>query len=49
MKFAVLEQVKSADPLYAREREKLLIRKFDSGINKEPKGFVYKISLFTFS
>ena len=39
MKFTVLEQVKSNDPLYAREREKLLIRKFNSfhdGINKEP-------------
>ena len=29
MKFTVLEQVKSNDPLYAREREKLLIRKFN--------------------
>jgi hypothetical protein len=39
MKFTVLEQVKSSDPLYAREREKLVIRKFNSfhdGINKEP-------------
>ena len=39
MKFCILEQVKSQDPLYAREREKLLIRKFNtfhSGINKEP-------------
>ena len=39
MKFTILEQVKSRDPLYGREREKLLIRKFNSfynGINKEP-------------
>ena len=39
MKLTVLEQVKSKDPVYAREREKLLIRKFNSfqdGINKEP-------------
>ena len=39
MKFTVLEKVNSSDPIYAREREKLLIRKFNSfygGINKEP-------------
>ena len=39
MKFTILEQVRSNDPLYAREREKLLIRKFNTfycGINKEP-------------
>jgi hypothetical protein len=39
MKFTMLEQVKSPDPLYGREREKLLIRKFNTfydGINKEP-------------
>ena len=39
MKFTILEQVTSTDPLYAREREKVLIRKFNtyhSGINKEP-------------
>ena len=35
-KFTRLEQVKSLDPLYGREREKLLIRKFYNGINKEP-------------
>ena len=28
MKFTILEKVKSSDPLYGREREKLLIRKF---------------------
>jgi hypothetical protein len=39
MKFTILENVKSEDPLYRREREKLLMRKFNSfygGINKEP-------------
>ena len=39
MKFTMLEQVKSPDPLHGREREKLIIRKFNSvynGINKEP-------------
>ena len=39
MKFCILEQVRSHDPLYARERERLLIRKFNTfhhGINKEP-------------
>ena len=39
MKFRILEQVKSHGPLYARKREKLLIRtfnKFHRGINKEP-------------
>ena len=43
MKFIVLEQVKSLDPLYARKREKLL-RKFNTfhrGINKKPEGSVY--------
>ena len=37
-KLTILEQVKSSDPLYWREREKLLIGKFNSvynGINKE--------------
>ena len=32
MKFTILEEMKSRDPLYGREREKLLIRKFDSSI-----------------
>ena len=39
MKFTILEQVKSTDPIYGREWEKMLIRKFNSyfnGINKEP-------------
>ena len=39
MKFTILEKVRSVDPLYGREREKLLIRKFNTfynGINKEP-------------
>ena len=39
MKFTVLEKVKSLDPLYGREREKLLIRKFNTfyrGLNKTP-------------
>ena len=39
MKFTIMEQVRSNDPLYAKEREKLLIRKFNTfycGINKEP-------------
>ena len=39
LKFTILEQIMSRDPLYGREREKLLIRKFNSfynGINKEP-------------
>ena len=39
MKFTILEKVKSSDPLYGREREKLLIRKFNTfhnGINREP-------------
>ena len=39
MKFSILEKVKSSDPLYGREREKLLIRKFNTyhkGINREP-------------
>ena len=39
MKLTVIEKVKSDDPLYGREREKLMIRKFNSfysGINKEP-------------
>ena len=30
MKFTILEQVRSNDPLYAREPEKLLIRKFNT-------------------
>ena len=29
MKFCILEQVKSHDPLYAIDREKLLFRKFN--------------------
>ena len=39
MKFSIIEQVKSMDPLYGREREKLMIRNFHSyygGVNKEP-------------
>ena len=39
MKFIILEKVKSFDHLYGREREKLLIRKFNTfynGINTEP-------------
>ena len=39
IRFTIIEQVKSLDPLYPREREKLLIRKFNTyynGINKEP-------------
>ena len=39
MKFTMLEQVKSPDPLYRSEREKLIIRKFNTfynGIHKEP-------------
>ena len=39
MKFTMLEKVKSLDPLYGREQEILLIRKFNTfynGINKEP-------------
>ena len=39
IKFTILEQVTSTDPFYAREREKVLIRKFNiyhSGIKKEP-------------
>ena len=38
IKFSIIEQVKSSDPLYGREREKLMIRKFNSCycvINKE--------------
>ena len=38
MKFPVLEKVKSLDPIYGRERDKLF-KKFDKfycGINKEP-------------
>ena len=34
MKFTILEQVRSNDPLYVREREKLYT--FYCGINKEP-------------
>ena len=39
MKFTILEKVKSNDPLYGREREKLHIRRFNTfyaGINREP-------------
>ena len=39
MKFTMLELVISPDLLYGKEREKLLIRKFNTfydGINKEP-------------
>ena len=39
MKFTMFKQVKSFVPLYGREREKLLIRTFNTfynGINKEP-------------
>ena len=38
MKFTIIEQVKSLDPVYAREREKLHIKKFNTyhkGINKQ--------------
>ena len=39
MKFTILEKVRSTDPLYGREREKLHIRNFNTfyeGINREP-------------
>ena len=39
MKLTILEQMTSTDSLYDREREKVLIRKFNtfhSGINMEP-------------
>ena len=39
VKFTIIEKVRSQDPLYGREREKLHIRKFNTfyaGINKEP-------------
>ena len=39
MKFPIIEKVRSSDPLYGREREKLHIRRFNSfygGINREP-------------
>ena len=39
MKFTILEKVRSQDPLFGREREKLHIRKFNTfhaGINREP-------------
>ena len=39
MEFTIVEKVRSMDPLYGREREKLHIRKFNSfhgGINREP-------------
>ena len=39
MKFTIIEKVRSSDPLYGREREKLHIRRFNSfygGINREP-------------
>ena len=39
MKFTIIEKVRSSDPLYGREREKLHIRMFNSfygGINREP-------------
>ena len=39
MKFTIIEAVRSQDPLYGREREKLHIRKlniFYGGINNEP-------------
>ena len=38
MKFTIIEQVKSLDPVYAREREKMHIKKFNTyhkGINKQ--------------
>ena len=47
MKFTMLEQVKSLDPLYGREREIKLIRKFNTfhnGINKEPWWLKYKLT-----
>ena len=39
MRFTILEKVKSKDPLYGRELEKIHIRKFYTyygGLNKEP-------------
>ena len=39
MKFTIIEKVKSTDPLYGKEREKVHIRKFNTyygGLNKEP-------------
>jgi hypothetical protein len=47
MKFTVLDKVKSPDPIYGREREKLLIRKcstFYCGINKEPNRLQYMLT-----
>ena len=38
MKFTIIEQAKSFDPVYARERENLHIKKFNTyhkGINKQ--------------
>ena len=39
MEFTIVEKVRSQDPLFGREREKLHIRKFNTfygGINREP-------------
>ena len=39
MRFTILEKVNSTDPLYGREREKLLIRKFITfyrGVSRTP-------------
>ena len=39
MEFTIVEKVRSMDPLYGREREKLHIRKFKTfhgGINRKP-------------
>ena len=38
MKFAILEKVRSTDPLYGREREKLHIRKSSTHFMKESTG-----------
>ena len=48
----MLEKVKSLDPLYGREQEILLIRKFNTfynGINKEPWWLKYHLTVSTFS
>ena len=38
MKFTILEKVRSTDPLYGREREKLHIRKSSTHFIKESTG-----------
>ena len=40
MTFTIIDKVRSHDPLYGREREKVHIRKFNTfygGINREPR------------